>query len=66
MRRELRLMADQQPLGWVDDSRTPPLDPVAADVLSGPIRDVGEAQAVRNVLRDGWSNGYLYFAEPSR
>lgn len=63
MRRELRLVADERVLGWVDDAKKPPLDAKAAAVLSLSLRELGEDAAVREVLRDGWSNGYLYFAE---
>lgn len=63
MRRELRLVKDERVLGFVDDALEPAMSPSVADVLSALVREVGAPETVRQVLADGWSNGYLYFAE---
>lgn len=64
MRRELRSVSTEKVLGVVDDSKTPPLDAGATAVLRGVVRQFGDG-AVEALLRDGWSNGYLYLAEPA-
>lgn len=65
MRRELRSVRDERVLGAVDDTLVVPFVGAAGDVLSGVRRERGDAEAVRQVIADGWSNGYLYFAEPT-
>lgn len=65
MRRELRDVKDETVLGWVDDDADPPFDENAARTLSGMRLRLGDPETVRIVLREGWSNGYLYLAEAS-
>jgi hypothetical protein len=64
MRRELRSVRTEEVLGAVTDGPEP-FEGAAADVLSGLRRQLGDAEAAARVLRDGWSNGYLYLAEPA-
>lgn len=63
----MRSVRDEQVLGAVDDVRIADAAFVGAagDVLSALRRELGDEEAVRRVLADGWSNGYLYFAEPT-
>lgn len=65
MRRELRSVRTEEVLGAVDDQRQPTFEGSAGEVLGSMRRKIGDAAAVREVIRDGWSNGYLYFAEPT-
>lgn len=63
--RELRVVATEEPVGRVGfgDDGKPFLDEAAADVLAGLRRRAGDdSQFVEDLLRDGWSNGYLYLA----
>lgn len=64
MRRELRSVATEEVIGAVDDAADPPFEGAAGDVLGGLRREVGDAKAVEILLDEGWSNGYLYLAEP--
>lgn len=65
MRRELRSVRTERVLGVVDDTKEPPFEGGAGDVLGGLRREVGDRRAVEIVLAEGWSNGYVYFAEPT-
>jgi len=64
--RELRSVRTEQRLGAVDDTLqgADAFTGSAGDVLSGMRRRLGDAETVRQVMRDGWSNGYLYFSDP--
>lgn len=64
MRRELRTVRGDHLRGAVDDSLRSPFVGQAADALRGLRGEVGDNRAVEIVLAEGWSNGYLYFAEP--
>jgi len=66
MRRELRSVRTEEVLGAVDDVRpgADAFEGSAGDVLSGARRRLGDIETVRQVIQDGWSNGYLYFTDP--
>jgi hypothetical protein len=63
MRRELRSVRTEEVLGAVDDHAEPVFQGSAGNVLSAMRRKIGDAATAREVMRDGWSNGYLYFAD---
>lgn len=63
MRRELRAVRDEQVYGAVDTAADPPFEGSAGNVLSRMRRELGDAATVKAVMAEGWSNGYLYFAE---
>lgn len=65
MRRELKSVDDKDTvLGAVDDRFTDPFVGGTREVLAALIRRMGEDKVVESVLKDGWSNGYLFFDEP--
>jgi hypothetical protein len=43
----------------------PSFDGYAADVLAALRRRLGDVRAAETVMAEGWSNGYLYFADPT-
>lgn len=61
MRRQLRSTQTGKIVGIVDDAETSPFEGAAGDVLAGLRNEVGDAETVKIVMRDGWSNGWLYF-----
>lgn len=63
MRRELRAVRDEAVYGAVDTNRDPVYEGIAGEVLGVLRRQLGDARAIESVMADGWSNGYLYFAE---
>lgn len=64
MRRELRAVSSGEVRGAIDDTRPDPFEGLARDALSTMRRQFGDRETVSRVMREGWSNGYLYFAEP--
>lgn len=66
MTRELRSVRTENVVGavTVTDDGTITYQGAAEDVLSGVVRRLG-ANAGRVLMADGWSNGYLYLAEPT-
>jgi hypothetical protein len=65
VRRELRSVATESIVGAVDDGAPEPFEGQAAKVLGWMRRTLGDTETIRQVLADGWSNGYLYFADPT-
>ena len=65
MRRILRSVRDERIYGAVDTERIPPFEGAAGDVLGAYRRRFGDARTLKMVMADGWSNGYLYFADPA-
>lgn len=65
MRRELRDVKTEEVVGslTVDDSGAVAFDRYAGDVLRTLRAKLGDQKAAATVMADGWSNGYLYFAE---
>lgn len=67
MRRELRSVRTEQVVGAVElAGAIVRFEGHAGAVLAGMRRRLGDRQAAEAVMLDGWSNGYLYFAEVSR
>ncbi len=65
VRRELRVVKTDSMVGAVDDALPDPFEGHAGRVLGWMRRTFGDAETVRQVMADGWSNGYVYFAEPT-
>lgn len=64
MRRELRIVRDDRVVGAVSDDDGEPVFEDAADTVFAHLRQLrGDAVAAAELLRDGWSNGYLYLAD---
>lgn len=64
MRRELRSVRSGKYLGAVDDTRGPGFEGAAEQVLASLRTRLGDEETIAHVLAEGWSNGYLYFADP--
>lgn len=62
MRRELRSVQTEQVVGAVAEPDQ--FEGAANSVLGRMRRELGDRETVAIVMREGWSNGYLYFAEP--
>lgn len=61
MRRDLRSVRTETVVGAVDTEEG--FVGAAASVLAAMRRDLGDEETIRRVIAEGWSNGYLYFAE---
>lgn len=67
MRRELRSVRTERVVGAVElEGAVARFEGHAGEVLASMRRRFGDRQAAEMVMRDGWSNGYLYFAVVSR
>lgn len=65
MRRELRQVDTGQALGSVElDRDRATFSGAAGDIFRTMRTRLGDEQAARMLVGDGWSNGYLYLAEP--
>lgn len=65
MRRELQSVRTGQVLGAVVlDRAGPSFEGRAGEVLAAMRRRLGDTRAAELVIAEGWSNGYLYFADP--
>lgn len=67
MMRVLRSVSTEENLGAVIVAAdgTVTFDRAAGNVLGAMRRQLGDEVAARTVMAEGWSNGYLYLAEPS-
>ena len=64
MRRELRIVRTDEVVGAVSDDGAEPVFEDAAVTVFARLREQrGDALAAAELLRDGWSNGYLYLAD---
>lgn len=63
VRRELRAVGSDRALGAVDTAGSPTFEGSAATVLASLRRRLGDERVAADVIANGWSNGYLYFAE---
>lgn len=65
MRREYRIAKTGQTIGsiMVDEDGTPYFEGAATEILRDSRRKLGDAAVARQILAEGWSNGYVYFAE---
>lgn len=63
MRRELRVVATEQVVGFVAvDEDGARFENAAVEVFGHLRAKLGHAEAARQLLAEGWSNGYLYLA----
>lgn len=65
MRRDLRSVRTETVVGAISDAADEGFVGAAASVLGAMRRDLGDDETIRRVMAEGWSNGYLYFAEPT-
>jgi len=67
MTRGLRVVTTERPAGslTVDQDGTPHFEGAADGVLRSQRHREGDKVIAQQIMRDGWSNGYLYFAEPT-
>jgi hypothetical protein len=66
VRREVRDVKTGRVVGGVVvDGDTVRFDEYAATVLATLRRKMGDAALAKRVIADGWSDGHLYFAEPT-
>lgn len=64
MRRELRVVATEQVVGAaVRDLDGARLEGNAVNILRKQRLQRGDAAVIDDILGNGWSNGYVYFAE---
>jgi hypothetical protein len=64
MRRDLVAVRGGDVIGSVTlDGDQVTFDRFANDALAGMRRDLGDLKTGRQVMADGWSNGYAYFTE---
>jgi hypothetical protein len=66
MKRELRIVSTQQPIGEleIDAKGKPHFRKRAETALAGMRRKLGDEETAKQVMKGGWSNGYIYFADP--
>lgn len=67
MKRELRIVKTDEVVGElvVDRNGTPHFRGRAQNVLPALRRRTSDAEVARDLMAGGWSNGYVYFAEPT-
>lgn len=64
MRRELRVVKTEEPVGAVvRDVAGARLEGNATNILRKQRHQLGDAAVIDDILANGWSNGYVYFAE---
>lgn len=63
-RRELRIVKDERVIGAVvvTPDGTAEFEGRAASVLQPMRRRFGDREAARQLMTDGWANGYIYLA----
>ncbi|HEX7160542.1 MAG TPA: hypothetical protein VF223_04805 [Trebonia sp.] len=66
MRRDLLDLASGQTVGSLTlEGDVVTFDRYANSVLRNMRAKLGDLEAAKQVMADGWSNGYLYFADPT-
>lgn len=64
-KRELRVVGTDVVVGTVDEERGDRFTGHAVHVFTHMCDRLGADEAARQLIADGWSNGYLYLAEVS-
>ena len=64
MVRELRIQTTDQKIGSVSEAE-PHFRGAASEQFADARRRVGDDEAARVLIANGWSNGYIYLSEPT-